>query len=172
MATCARASTSTPASSLRGRRRLECVTSSRRVTFFTRNTRAEATKVVFALVALSVAGCAARAPELQPPRPDSTYGTQVVGGVTHQYRWYASGPWAVHTVTVLPGACVAFRTAKANERNVGRERSSTIAQRYAANSRVLAAVNADFFSFEPPGISEGPQVANSVLLKSEGHHRE
>ncbi len=142
------------------------------MTFFTRKTGAEATKVVFALVALSAAGCAARAPELQPPRPDSTYGTQLARGVTHQYRWYAAGPWAVHTVTVQPGACVAFRSAKANERNVGRERTSAIAQRYAANSRVVAAINADFFSFEPPGISEGPQVANSVLLKSEGHHRE
>jgi exopolysaccharide biosynthesis protein len=134
--------------------------------------RAEATKVVSALVALSAAACATRTPQLRPPQPDSAYRAQLTRGVTHEYRWYGSGPFAVHTITIEPNACVGFRTAKAQERVVGREQTSAIAQRYAAANRVLTAINADFFSFEPPGISEGPQVSNGVLLKSEGHHRE
>lgn len=137
-----------------------------------RSARAEATKVVSALVALITAACAARGPELRPPQPDSTYSAQLARGVSHHFRWYATGPWAVHTVTIEPAARVAFRAAKGQERMIGRETTSAIAKRYASSNCVLAAINADFFSFDPPGVSEGPQVSNGVLLKSEGHHRE
>ena len=138
------------------------------MTFVIRKARAEATKVVSALVALSAAACAASAPELRPPQPDSAYSAQLAPGVSHAFRWYASGPWAVHTITVEPNACVAFQTVKAQDRMVGRETTTAMARRGAA----LAAVNADFFSFDPPGVSEGPQISSSTLLKSEGHHRE
>ncbi len=55
---------------------------------------------------------------------------------------------------------------------IGREQTTSIARRAAGTANVVAAINADFFSFEPPGISEGPQISNGVLLKSEGGHRE
>ena len=133
-----------------------------------RGARAEATKVVSALVALSAAACASRAPALRAPQPDSTYSASLTRGVTHTYRWYAAGPWAVHTIAIEPNACVALRTAKAKESMIGREQTSSLARR----NNALVAINADFFSFEPPGVSEGPQVSRGMLLKSEGAHRE
>lgn len=93
----------------------------------------------------------------------------------HEYRWYAAGPWAVHTVAIDPRACgVQFRTVKAQDHVVGRETTSAMAKRTAdrLGRSVLAAVNADFFSFDPPGVSEGPQISNGTLIKSEGTHRE
>jgi hypothetical protein len=37
---------------------------------------------------------------------------------------------------------------------------------------VLVAINGDFFSFEPPGVPEGPQVIAGELVKGPGGHRE
>jgi exopolysaccharide biosynthesis protein len=132
-------------------------------------TRAEA-NVVSALVALIALACGARTPRLHPPQPDSAYSAPLIKGVTHEFRWYAAGPWAVHTLTIDPKACgVALRTVKAMEHVTGRERTTSMARR----SHALAAINADFFSLsDPPGVSEGPQISRGVLLKSEGAHRE
>jgi hypothetical protein len=128
---------------------------------------------VSALVALMVASCATSPPQPAGPKPDSTRTAQLAGGAAYQFRWYASGPWAVHSIAVQPKQCgVGFRTIKAGSSMIGRERTSVMAARAADSVRVLAAINADFFSFDPPGVSEGPQIAGGVLLKSEGHHRE
>src|SRR5688572_10425209 len=131
--------------------------------------------VVSALVVLIGAACSSSAPRLNPPTPDSTYSAQIATGLTHQYRWYAAGPWAVHTLTLDTRRCaVGFRSTKAQNRVVGRETTGAMFRRAAliAANPVLAAVNADFFSFEPPGVSEGPQIIGGALLKSEGSHRE
>jgi hypothetical protein len=125
--------------------------------------------VVSALVALIAAACSSNTVRVSPPRPDSAYNAQLASGMTHQYRWYAAGPWAVHTISVDPGACgTTFRTIKAQDRAIGRETTSSMARR----ANALVAINADFFSFDPAGVSEGPQIQNGNLLKSEGSHRE
>jgi exopolysaccharide biosynthesis protein len=130
--------------------------------------------VVSALVVL-VTACSSGTPRPTPPRPDSVYAAQIASSITHQFHWYAAGPWAVHTLTIDPRTCAAgFRTVKAQNRVVGRETTSDMFRRVALTSAttIFAAVNADFFSFEPPGISEGPQISGGGLLKSEGSHRE
>ncbi|MGQ0814260.1 MAG: phosphodiester glycosidase family protein [Gemmatimonadota bacterium] len=118
--------------------------------------------------------CAPRATRPVAPQADTTRVERVAPGVSYEFRWYASGPWAVHTVTIDPRACVAFRTIKAQGHVVGRARTTAMAARArdSLDLDVLAAINADFFSFVPPGVSEGPQISNGVLLKSEGSHRE
>src|SRR5688572_12184352 len=129
--------------------------------------------VVSALVALTLAACASQPVRSSAPQPDSARDVRLANGVCYQYRWYASGPWAVHNVVVEPKACGAgFRTIKGNARMVGREGTSAMVARASDSLRVLAGINADFFSFDPPGVSEGPQVENGLLLKTEGHHRE
>ena len=136
------------------------------------STRAEI-KLVSALVVLSGAACATQPAPPALPRADSTRVAQLARDARYEYRWYAAGPWAVHTVTVRPTACgVGFRTSKARSRMIGREQTSGLARRASASLTVIAAINGDFFSFDPPGVSEGPQIADGVLLKSEGHHRE
>jgi hypothetical protein len=130
-------------------------------------------QVVSALVVLSATACATQTPRFAGPAPDSSRVIQLAKDVTYEYRWHASGPWAVHTVMVRPGQCgVGFRTVKGRARRIGRQPTSALAQATGDSLNVIAAINGDFFSFDPPGVSEGPQIANGVVLKSEGHHRE
>ncbi|MGQ0560752.1 MAG: phosphodiester glycosidase family protein, partial [Gemmatimonadota bacterium] len=108
-------------------------------------------------------------------QPDSSRVENVAPGVRYEFDWYAAGPWAVHTLTVDPRACgIAFRTIKAGGGVVGRATTKSMVAhaRDSLGLDVLAAINADFFSFEPAGVSEGPQIMNRTLLKSEGSHRE
>ena len=108
-------------------------------------------------------------PRVNAPQPDSTRHEQLANGVEQTYQWYGSGPWAVHSITIDPRVCnVSFRSIKGQDRAIGRETTSAMAKRAGA----LVAINADFFSFEPPGVSEGPQIQNAKVLKSEGVHRE
>ena len=135
-------------------------------------------RIFVAAAMLSLVACASASTESgrpAAPRPDTLRTETVARGVSHEYRWYASGPWAVHTVTIDPRACgIELRTIKALDRTIGRETTTSMARR--AGERfgrpVLVAVNADFFSFDPPGVSEGPQISNGALIKSEGNHRE
>jgi hypothetical protein len=145
------------------------------------------------LVILTVAGCAAgpggtaAAPPLAPavaapalPRPTGIFAPstmtseEIAPGVAHVELTIPSGPWLVHLVTISPTAReVELRTVKGLGHVVGRERPSEMA-RHTANAegrRLLAAVNADFFNFTPPGVSEGPQVSGGRVLKSEDRNR-
>lgn len=132
-------------------------------------------RIALALVLALLPACAPRSIRPEPPRPDSLRVERISAGVTHEYRWYANGPVAIHTLKIDPRACaVPFRTIKAGNRAIGRATTSELAK-YAADSLgldVVAATNADFFSFQYPGLSEGPQMSNGRLLKTEGAHRE
>ena len=131
---------------------------------------------------VSVVLLGACAPHLAPaaPRPagafaaDSTHTIELASGVTYTRMHIPRGPWDIYVVAVAPGAHgVEFHTVKGLDHVVGRERPSSVAQRTAAAERrpVLAAVNADFFNFKPPGVSEGPQVSAGRVVKSEDTHR-
>jgi hypothetical protein len=127
---------------------------------------------VSALILL-LGACSARAPAPAGPTPDSVRTETLVRGVEYKYRWFANGPWAVHSLVIEPGACAVLQTVKGLDQMVGRERVTAMASRsVAAGIPVLAAINADFFSFDPPGVSEGPQISRGMLLKTEGRHRE
>jgi exopolysaccharide biosynthesis protein len=129
--------------------------------------------LVSALVVLIATACATQAPQHTGPRPDSSRVVRLAKDAVYEYRWYASGPWAVHTVMVRPSQCkMGFRTIKGLSRRIGREQTSALARRASDSLSVIAAINGDFFSFDPAGVSEGPQISNSIVLKSEGHHRE
>jgi hypothetical protein len=130
--------------------------------------------VVAILICCSLTACAARATRPEPPRPDSLRSVQVARGVVHEYRWYATGPVAIHSLVVDPKECgIDFRTMKALDHAVGRVPTSALVRRASdtLGLHVLAATNSDFFSLAT-GVSEGPQISNGVLLKSEGVHRE
>ena len=148
------------------------------------------------LGALAIAGCASgsagsatsrgtsatpaavAAPVLPRPggvfAPSSMTSVEIAPGVGHTEMTIPSGPWLVHLVTISPKAPeVQVRTVKGLGHVVGRERPSEMARRTAAaeGRPVLAAVNADFFNFTPPGVSEGPQVSDGRVLKSEDRNR-
>lgn len=122
----------------------------------------------------------------QTSTPGSTPGPRMISADTVSDRELASGvrhlelhvpkePWTIHLVTVDPYACgVSFRTVKGGDERVGREKTSAMVARIASRQEmpILAAINGDFFSFDPPGVSEGPQIRGEHVLKSEGGHRE
>jgi hypothetical protein len=113
------------------------------------------------------------APGQPPPLlgADSLAEHEIAPGVVHRYLWSAAGPWAVHIVEAAPGACRAeVRTRKAGGAVVGRALTSALAAEAEAEfgRPVLAAVNADFFAFDPPGVPVGAQVAAGAVVRGPG----
>lgn len=91
--------------------------------------------------------------------PDTLRHQFVHPGVVYHYLWSPRGPWAVHMVQAeVPGRCdleVRALQAQARERGEsGHERVSGMVAR--SERRVLAAVNADFFTVE--GSTVGAEV--------------
>ncbi len=147
-----------------------------------------ATLAVTALAAALTAGLAAcRATAPAPPAPaparvafpfggDGRVDT-VAAGLTHAAfvvpEAAGRGRWAVHVLRAAPGACVA--ALKAGGAAVGRAPTSAIAAGLAArdsaardsatrDTSILAAVNADFFSFAPPGVPVSAHVERGRVI--------
>jgi hypothetical protein len=99
---------------------------------------------------------------------DSTRVREIAPGVIHRALWKGTGPWAVHVVEAAPGGCRAeVRTRKAGGAVVGRATTSTLAREGEGElgRPVLAAVNADFFLFDPPGVPVGAQVSAGEVVR-------
>lgn len=128
-----------------------------------------ATRRLAPLVALLLHACD---PGPEPPLAAETVEErEVAPGVVHRYLWSAAGPWAVHIVEAAPGSCrPVVRTWKAGGALVGRAPTSALAREAEAalGRPVLAAVNADFFSFDPPGVPTGAQVADGEVVRGPG----
>jgi hypothetical protein len=130
---------------------------------------------------LGAAACAHRTPPLPalPPLPVTEFAAEslrvdtVAPGLVHTYLWSARGPWAVHVLDADLGACWSLVAVKAGAQAVGRERTSALLGGLARWYSALAAtrgievgggVNADFFSFEPPGVPVGPHVGAGRVI--------
>jgi len=108
---------------------------------------------------------------VEPPGADSIRVDTLAPGVRHVYRWEPAGPWAINVVELQGGRCAAsLHSEKAGERRIGRATTSEMAA--AAQRRwsreVLAAVNADFFSFDPPGVPIGAHVSGGEIASGPG----
>ena len=130
---------------------------------------------------LGAAACAHRTPPLPPLPPlpvtqlaaESLRVDTVAPGLVHTYLWAARGPWAVHVLDADLGACWSVAAVKAGAQAVGRERTSVLLGGLAGWLSALArtrgiemggGVNADFFSFEPPGVPVGPHVGAGRVI--------
>ena len=146
-------------------------------------------KSVFAFVFLA-AGCvrppAVRVQPLQPlpviAAESSTVDT-IAPGLIHRSYWTARGPWAIQLLDVDRAACWSLVALKAGGQAVGRERTSAMVRALAAStgdstgarrsagggsvaSRGLVGggINADFFTFTPPGVPVGPHVSAGRVI--------
>lgn len=126
-----------------------------------------------ALALVLLAACArisAERASALPPLPafvsESTLTDTVAPGVVHRFLWAARGPWAIHILDVDRAACWSVTALKAGGRAVGRERTSELVRAFSGNARgaVAGGVNADFFSFEPPGVPIGPHVSAGRVI--------
>ncbi len=100
--------------------------------------------------------------------PDSVASEVLHPGVVYRYLWSPRGPWAVHLVqAALSERCdLEFGVLQAEAREgggSGRERVSSMVAR--SDERVLAAVNADFFT--PAGTTVGAEVVDGRVHAAE-----
>ncbi|CAN5654143.1 hypothetical protein BH23GEM3_BH23GEM3_18950 [soil metagenome] len=129
----------------------------------------------FSLLLVASGACAVAQPlrGRPAPQPDETlpplHAEHVISaGVRYRSLVDAAGPWAIHIVEVDPRACgVQLRTFKAGERLVGRARTSAMAAAAAARwgRPALAAINGDFFTFDPAGVPVGAQVSAGEIVR-------
>jgi hypothetical protein len=68
------------------------------------------------------------------------------------------GPWRGAALEVDLAACVTVRAVKGSATAVGRATTSALLAPLVASAGAIAAVNADFFSFTPPGVPSGAHV--------------
>jgi large repetitive protein len=127
------------------------------------------------VLALAAAACAPAAPASSAPSAasaallaDTVRESTVAPGLRHLYLWDAAGPWAVNVVEVDGRACgLRLHTIKAGDQLRGRATTSELARQAEQRWRrpALAAINADFFSFDPPGVPIGAQVVDGEIVR-------
>jgi hypothetical protein len=121
---------------------------------------------MIAAMALSAAVFPARAQEAPVTQ------REVVSGVEYRLFVRPEGPWRIHVIDAdlrTPG--LSLRSIRAFDRLQGRETTSSMAARYPDSlGRVVAAVNADFFSLES-GETTNNQVIDGEWVKGLGGSR-
>jgi len=133
---------------------------------------------------LLLAGCAriARGPAAVPlpaaldPLPfraDSSVVDSLTPGVVHHAFTIREGPWAIHVLDVDRSRCWVLASLKAGNQAIGRSRTSDLVESAArtlgASGRgVAGAVNADFFSFTPPGVPTGASIHEGRVIAGPG----
>ena len=126
-------------------------------------------------VVLGVAACTPRAPRgeattANSPWPisraavDSLVTQPLAPGVWLHRFVRLAGPWRGALLEVDRSACVSFRALKGGPTAVGRATTSALLAGMPAADRPLAAVNADFFAFTPPGVPVGAMVTQGRLI--------
>jgi hypothetical protein len=126
-------------------------------------------RLIGAGLALLLLGCATAptvwrgAPRIRvaPGVADSVRTSQLAPGVVVHHLVRVAGPQRAVLLDVDLHACVTLRAVKGSATSVGRRTTSDL---LATESAGIAAVNADFFSFTPPGVPVGAMVERGQLF--------
>lgn len=133
----------------------------------------------FALVA-SAAGCSGPISIPLPgipqpdrtPRPpieaDSGATARIAPGVVHHALYRKAGPWAIHVLDVDRTECWTPAALKRDPTAIGRTPVSELLGRVRTVGDTVAAVNADFFLFAPPGIPTGAHIDDGRVIAGPG----
>jgi hypothetical protein len=124
---------------------------------------------------LLLAGCTttratSRAPDREPrwvlptTVADSTRSERLAPGVWLHHLVRTTGPLRAHVLDIDLTSCVSLRALKGSPTAVGRITTSALLQQLPAADAPIAAVNADFFLFAPPGVPAGALVVDGDLL--------
>ncbi len=95
---------------------------------------------------------------------DSVTSKRLADGVTLHRLVKLDAPWRASVLEIDRAACVSLRSIKGADIAVGRHTTSALLRAADASLRPIAAVNADFFSFAPPGVPVGAHVESGVLI--------
>jgi hypothetical protein len=108
-------------------------------------------------------------PSLPVLAAESSTVDTVAPGLVHRSYWVARGPWAIQVLDADRAACWSLVALKAGGQAVGRERTSVLVRALADSlAEVGGGVNADFFTFTPPGVPIGPHVAAGRVIAGPG----
>jgi hypothetical protein len=77
-------------------------------------------------------------------------------------------PWRAYVLDVDLAACVSLRAVKGAPTAVGRATTSALLTGLPASERAIAAVNADFFLFAPPGVPTNAHVERGRVVSGPG----
>ena len=98
------------------------------------------------------------------PTADSASTERLAPGVLLHRLVRNAGPLRVAVLDIDLAACVTMRAVKGGPIAVGRTTTSALLQSLPVLEQPIAAVNADFFSFTPPGVPVGALVDNGRLI--------
>lgn len=122
-----------------------------------------------ALVVTITSACAGRStPTLAPLRlpagvADTVRSEPLTGGVQLHTLVNTTAPWRAFALEI-PLRCVSMQAVKGAATSVGRTTTSALLASLPAERRPLAAINADFFLFAPPGVLTNAHIENGTLL--------
>ncbi len=94
---------------------------------------------------------------------DSVVSESIAPGVQLHRLTKLAEPWRAVVLDIDLRSCVSLTAVKGASVAVGRATTSALLSGIDAAQRPIAAVNADFFLFAPPGVPVGPHIENGVL---------
>jgi len=101
---------------------------------------------------------------IAPTVADSIRTEQLAPGVRLHHLVRVAGPLRAHVLDLDLTSCVSLRALKGGPTAVGRTTTSALLQQLPAADRPIAAVNADFFLFAPPGVPVGALAVDGRVL--------
>lgn len=106
---------------------------------------------------------------MRPPiDADSSASSMVAPGVAYHRLFRSQGPWTIHLLDVDRTQCWSPAALKADTAAVGRARVSALLERVRTMGDTVAAVNADFFLFSPPGVPTGAHIDDGRVITGPG----
>ncbi len=101
---------------------------------------------------------------LSPSLADTLTTIGLAPGVALHHLVRVAGPLRIDVLDIDLARCVSLRAVKGGPTAVGRRTTSALLQSLPATDHAIAAINADFFSFAPPGVPVGALVEASRLI--------
>ena len=114
-------------------------------------------------------GRAASFPFVVAPTVADTIHTEVLSSAVRLHRLVnVKAPWRAWVLDVNMSACASVQALKGETTAVGRNTTSVLLSRLPAASRPIAAVNADFFLFAPPGVLTNAHIERGTVIAGPG----
>ncbi len=116
-----------------------------------------------------VPGRASRFPFVVSPTVADTVETEVLSNAVRLHRLVnVKAPWRAWVLDVNMSACVSVQAVKGERTAVGRNTTSVLLSRLPAAAHPIAAVNADFFLFAPPGVLTNAHIERGTVIAGPG----
>ncbi len=114
-------------------------------------------------------GQAQNFPFVLSPTVADTIETEVLSAAVRLHRLVnVKAPWRAWVLDVNMSACASVQAMKGETNAVGRNTTSVLLSRLPAALHPIAAVNADFFLFAPPGVPTNAHIERGIVVAGPG----